>query len=98
MIIVTTLLDPVKYTKEDLAELYRQRWNNERDIRSLKTVMQMERLRCKTPELVRKEIWTHVLAYNLTRTLMAEAAIKNNVLPRTISSREHSKYWKRFNR
>ena len=85
MIVVTTLLDSELYTKEDLAELYRQRWNNELDIRSLKTEMQMECLRCKTPELVRKEIWTHVLAYNLTRTLMAEVAIKNDTSPRAIS-------------
>lgn len=47
----------------------------ELDLRSLKSVMQMECLRCKTPELVRKEIWTHVLAYNLVRTIIAQAAI-----------------------
>jgi len=85
IIIVTTLLDPKQYSKEDLADLYRQRWNNELDIRSLKTVMQMDCLRCKTPELVHKEIWTHVLAYNLVHTIMAQAAIENDVLPRTIS-------------
>ena len=85
IIIVTTLLDPNQYSKEDLAELYRQRWNNELDIRSIKSVMKMECLRCKTPELVRKEIWTHMLAYNLTRTIMAQAAIEIDALPRTIS-------------
>lgn len=85
IILVTTLLNPVQYTKEELVELYRQRWHNELDIRSLKTVMQMECLSCKTPELVQKEIWTHILAYNLTRTIMAEAAIQNDILPRTIS-------------
>ena len=47
--------------------------------------MQMEVLRCKTPEMVRKEIWTHVLAYNLIRTIMAQAATKHDVLPRTVS-------------
>jgi hypothetical protein len=62
MVIVTTLLDPSEYSKEDLADLYRARWNNELDLRSIKSVMQMECLRCKTPELVRKEIWTHALA------------------------------------
>lgn len=85
IIIVTTLLDPKQYSKEDLADLYRQRWNNELDIRSLKTIMQMECLRCKTPELIRKEIWTHILAYNLVHTIMAQAAVENEVLPRTIS-------------
>ena len=85
MVIVTTLLDPVTYTKKDLADLYRERWNNELDLRSIKSVMQMECLRGKTPELVRKEIWTHVLAYNLIRTIMAQAATQNGLLPRTIS-------------
>ena len=85
VIIVTTLLDPIAYTKEDLADLYRQRWNNELDLRTIKSEMGMECLRCKTPELVRKEIWTHVLAYNLIRTIMAQAASQNGFLPRTIS-------------
>ena len=45
----------------------------------------MDVLRCKTPELVRKEVWTHVLAYNLIRTVMAQAAEKHELQPRTIS-------------
>jgi hypothetical protein len=85
MIVVTTLLDPVQYPKEDLADLYRQRWNNELDLRSLKLTLQMDVLRCKTPELVRKEVWTHILAYNLIRTVMAQAASRHGILPRTIS-------------
>ena len=85
IIVVTTLLDPIQYPKEELASLYRARWHNELDLRSIKSVMQMECLRCKTPELVRKEIWTHVLAYNLIRTIMAQAAIQYELLPRTIS-------------
>jgi hypothetical protein len=47
--------------------------------------MQMHDLRCKTPELVRKEIWTHVLAYNLIRTVMAQAAATHDLVPRSIS-------------
>jgi hypothetical protein len=47
--------------------------------------MQMDILRCKTPELVRKEIWTHILAYNLIRTIIAQAANKHHIEPRTIS-------------
>lgn len=85
IVVVTTILDPNEVSKEDLAELYRQRWNNELDLRSIKTTMQMDELRCKTPELVRKEIWTHILAYNLIRTIMAQAATQHDVLPRTIS-------------
>jgi hypothetical protein len=55
------------------------------DLRALKRTMQMDVLRCKTPELVRKEIWAHVLAYNLVRTVMAQAATRRGVEPRTIS-------------
>jgi len=85
IVVVTTLLDADEFTKDDLAKLYFRRWNVELDLRSLKTVMQMEMLRCKTPELVRKEIWTHILAYNLVRTVMAQAAIKHRIDPRSIS-------------
>src|ERR1700739_3688200 len=85
IVVVTTLLDPKQTTKEDLATLYRARWHNELDLRSLKSAMQMGELRCKTPELVRKEVWTHILAYNLIRTVMAQAATRHGVAPRTIS-------------
>ena len=85
IIVVTTLLDPQQTSKEDLASLYLQRWNNELDLRSIKSTMQMDDLRCKTPELVRKEVWTHVLAYNLIRTIMAQAATQHDIQPRTIS-------------
>ena len=85
IVVVTTLLDPEQTTKEDLALLYRARWNNELDLRSIKITMQMDELRCKTPELVRKEVWTHILAYNLIRTIMAQAATRHDIEPRTIS-------------
>ena len=85
LIVATTLLDAVEFTKDDLALLYRARWNAELDLRSLKQTLQMDVLRCKTPELVRKEIWTHVLAYNLIRTIIAQAATRHGIEPRTIS-------------
>lgn len=85
MIVVSTLLDAEEVMAGDLAGLYRARWNAELDLRSLKQTMQMDILRCKTPELVRKEIWTHILAYNLIRTIIAQAAIKHAIEPRTIS-------------
>jgi len=85
MIVVTTLVDAEEVTAHDLAGLYRARWNAELDLRSLKQTMQMDILRCKTPELVRKEIWTHILAYNLIRTIIAQAASKHELEPRTIS-------------
>jgi hypothetical protein len=85
IVVVTTLLGPEQATREDLAALYRARWNNELDLRSIKVTLQMDVLRCKTPELVRKEIWAHVLADNLIRTVMAQAAARAGCPPRSIS-------------
>ena len=85
IVVVTTMLDPEQASKEELASLYRARWNNELDLRSIKITLQMDMLRCKTPELVRKEIWTHVLAYNLIHTVMAQAAAVHGMAPRSIS-------------
>jgi hypothetical protein len=83
--VVTTLLDPRQATREELAELYRARWHAELDLRSLKSAMQMGELRGKTPTSVRKEVWAHVLAYNLIRTVMARAAARHEVPPRSVS-------------
>ena len=85
IVVVTTLLDPEAVSKEELASLYRSRWNQELDLRDIKVSLQMDFLRCKTPELIRKEIWTHILAYNLLRTVMAQAANQHDIQPRTIS-------------
>jgi hypothetical protein len=84
-LVITTLRDPNEYRHKELAELYLQRWHAELDLRSLKQAMQMEELRCKTPPMVRKEIWTHLLAYNLIRGLIAEAAHQHTLAPRQIS-------------
>jgi hypothetical protein len=83
--IATTLLDATAYPAADLAALYRERWHCELDLRSLKTSLQMTHLRCKTPEMVRKEIWAHCLAYNLIRKTIAESARHQEVLPRHLS-------------
>jgi hypothetical protein len=85
IVVVTTLLDPEQTTKEDLAALYRARWHAELDLRSIKSAMQMRELRCRTPELVRQEVWAHILAYNLIRTVMAQAAAKHDLVPRSVS-------------
>jgi putative transposase len=85
IVLVTTLLVAVVYTKEDLAELFLKRWNIELDLRSIKIVMQIDVLRCKSPELVDKEIWVHMLAYNIIRTFMVTAAARNSAQPREIS-------------
>src|SRR5436305_7985049 len=84
VVVVTTLLDPAQASKEELASLYPARWNNELDLRSIKVVLHKDLLRCKTPDLVRKEVWTHVLAYNLIRTVIAQAAAGHDAGPRPI--------------
>jgi hypothetical protein len=71
--LATTLLDAQGYPAEDLAALYFQRWAVELDLRHIKITMQMDCLRCKSPAMVRKELWCHLLAYNLVRHLMCEA-------------------------
>lgn len=82
---VTTLLAPKSYHKKELAELYSQRWSVELDLRSIKTHMKMDMLRCKTPDRVQKEIAVHLLAYNLVRASIARAAAIKHKLPRQLS-------------
>lgn len=85
IVVATTLLDAEEATAENLARLYRARWQAELHLRSLKVVLGMDVLRCQTPEMVRKELWMHLLVYNLVRELMAQAAAHANVEPHTIS-------------
>jgi hypothetical protein len=82
--VVTTILD-TSIDGGQIGGLYERRWDGEVDIRSIKSTMKMGILRCKTPEMVEKEIWVHLLAYNLLRTVMAVAASANGVEPREIS-------------
>jgi hypothetical protein len=85
LVVVTTLLDAQEFPLSEIGDLFRQRWHAELDLRSIKTVMQMDVLRCQTAEMVRKEIWTHLLAYNLLRSVMGAAAEESDVLVRHIS-------------
>lgn len=85
LIVVTTLTDPQEFSREDIAELFRQRWQAELDLRSIKAVMHMDVLRCETPDMVRKEIWMHLLAYNLLRSVMGAAAEEHHVRVRELS-------------
>jgi Transposase DDE domain len=85
LVLVTTMLDGEAYAKEELADLFLQRWNIELDLRSIKDVLQMDVLRCQSPEMVKKEIWMHLLAYNLIRGVMAKAAKEHAERPRHLS-------------
>lgn len=76
--VATTLLDAAAYPAEVLAQLYRRRWSVELFLRDIKITMGMDVLRCKTPALVRKEFTMHLIAYNLVRALMLEAAERHH--------------------
>ncbi len=82
---VTTWLDAEFYSAQELADLYRERWHCELDLRSLKVALGMDVLRCKTPKMVRKELWRYVLAYNLIRGVMIRAALHAGLCPRQLS-------------
>jgi hypothetical protein len=82
--VVTTILD-ASIDGKQISDLYERRWSGELDVRAIKVTMQMDILRCKTPEMVRKEIWAHILAYNLLRTLIAVAADDEGIEPRRVS-------------
>jgi len=85
LVVATTLLGPGEASRKDLTDLYRMRWQAELDLRSLKETMRLGVLRGKTPAMVRKEVWAHFLAYNLIRTVMAQAAQEHQILPRELS-------------
>jgi hypothetical protein len=91
--LVTTLLDANKTSKADLKQLYGSRWNVELDLRNIKTTLQMERLSCLTPEMATKEIWVYLLAYNLIRLMMAQAAHLAHCLPRELSFKHTVQLW-----
>jgi hypothetical protein len=84
-IVVTTLTDAKQYPKAEIAQLFRLRWHVELDLRNLKISLQLDDLRGKTPEMVRREIWGHFLAYNLIRKVMAQTALTCERLPRELS-------------
>ena len=82
---MTTLLNPKTASKKAIGSCYQQRWHIELDFRNIKTTLGMTKLSCKTPELIKKEMWVYLLAHNLIRLVMAEAASLSCILPRQIS-------------
>jgi len=82
--VITTLTDPVAYPKADIAALYGYRWNAELDIRNIKQTLHLDHVRCKSPEMVRLELWTTLLAYNLIRKVIATAAAIHGKQPRQL--------------
>lgn len=91
--LVTTLTCPKHTSKADLKSLYRSRWHIELDLRNIKTTLGMERLSCQTPAMAIKEIWVYLLAYNLIRLMMAQAALLAHRLPRQLSFKHTVQIW-----
>jgi hypothetical protein len=84
-ILVTTLLEPREVNKAELSDLYVMRWSAELDLRNIKTTLGMDILSCSTPQMNEKEAWVHLLAYNMIRLIMAQAATNAAVHPRQLS-------------
>jgi hypothetical protein len=91
--LVTTLLSPKAYPKHEIKALYKKRWHVEVDLRNIKTTLGMDTLSCKTPEMIEKEIWIYLLAYNLIRLLMAQSALLADILPRELSFKHTVQLW-----
>ena len=92
-VLVTTLLDHRKVSKHDLSALYARRWNVELDLRNLKTTTGMDVLSCQTPQMNEKQLWVHLLAYNVIRLLMAQAASNAGIDPRHLSFKHTVQLW-----
>ncbi len=88
-ILVTTMLEHRKVSKDDLWALYARRWNVELDLRKLKTTTGMDVLSCQTPQMNEKQLWVHLLAYNVIRLLMAQAACNAGIDPRELKLQAH---------
>jgi len=85
LVVVTTLTNAQVISRDDIAELYYKRWHVELDIATLKITLGLDVLRCKSPEMVHKEIWVALLAHNLIRQSMLQAALLSEVSPRQLS-------------
>ncbi len=83
--VVTTLLDHEKYPASEIGKLYGYRWHVELDIFSIKQSLNLDHLRCKSPDMIRREFWTTLLAYNMVRLVCAQAAFVHDKLPRQMS-------------
>jgi hypothetical protein len=92
-VLVTTMLDHRKVSKDDLSALYARRWNVELDLRNLKTTTGMDVLSCQTPQMNEKQLWVHLLAYNVIRLLMAQAACNAGIDPRELSFKHTVQLW-----
>lgn len=92
-VLVTSFVNPREVGKREVGALFVQRWHVELDLRNIKETLGLSMLRCKTPEMCEKELWVYMLAYNLIRLLMAQAAVQSQVLPRELSFKHTVQVW-----
>ena len=85
LVVVTSLGEAREYSPEEVAQLYRRRWLAELDLRTIKITLGMDVLRCRTPEMARRELWVHLLAYNLIRRSILQSAQESGRSPRELS-------------
>lgn len=92
-VLVTSFVSPDEFSKDDLGEMFKSRWNVELDLRNIKTTLGMEELACQTPDMCEKELCIYMLAYNMIRLIMAEAAVRAKVQPRQLSFKFAVQQW-----
>ena len=92
-ILITSLCDAQQYSKDALKKLYKTRWRVELTLRDIKQTLGMDVLRCKTPDMIVKEFWAYLLAYNLIRLLMAQAAVCERRDPASLSFKHCLQLW-----
>lgn len=92
-VLVTSLLNPREVCKREVGSLFMNRWHVELDLRNVKDTLGMAMLSCKSPQMCAKELWVYMLACNLIRLLMAQAAAQAQVSPRELSFKHTVQVW-----
>ena len=92
-VLVTTLINERQTSKDNLGALYARRWDIELDLRQLETNTGRDVLNCLTPQMNEKQLWVHLLAYNVIRLLMAQATSNAGVDPRGLSFKHTVQLW-----
>lgn len=83
--VATTLVDDAEVAGDWIRSVYESRWLVELDIRAVKCSLNMDILRAKSPGMVRTELWSCLLAYNLIRLKMLQSCAASGRDPRSLS-------------
>ena len=84
-ILITTMLCNKVFKAKTIRDLYKNRWQIEVDFRNIKSTLGLKSFSCKTPDMIMKELWVYLLAYNLIRTIILDSSQFNKITPREIS-------------